>query len=130
MGRMLLHGRCYSFRRRVNSAAPHDLAGIVDDTDRSFLQGYIKADILVALGHGPAPLALQGPVRYQSRDYAMSRPPNRTAATRRACQGWPRLRGHPQGLALTGPSTAARSIGSGLEAAGICARGGARWGLS
>src|SRR5258705_4657989 len=74
MGRMLLHGRCYSFRRRVNSAAPHDLAGIVDDTDRSFLQGYIKADILVALGHGPAPLALQGPVRYQSRDYAMSRP--------------------------------------------------------
>src|SRR5258705_13156032 len=73
MGRMLLHGRCYSFRRRVNSAAPHDLAGIVDDTDRSFLQGYIKADILVALGHGPAPLALQGPVRYQSRDYAISR---------------------------------------------------------
>src|SRR5258707_13619068 len=48
-----------------------------------------------------------------------SRPPNRTAAARRACQGWPRLRGHPKGLALTGLSTAARSIGSGLEAAGI-----------
>jgi metal transporter CNNM len=30
----------------------------------------------------------------------------------------PRLRGHPKGLALTGPSTAARSISSGLEAAG------------
>src|SRR6202140_173562 len=42
-----------------------------------------------------------------------SRPPNRTAAARRACQGWPRLRGHPKGLALTGPSTAARSSGSG-----------------
>ena len=51
-----------------------------------------------------------------------SRPPNRTAAARRACQGWPRLRGHPKGLALTGPSTAARSIGSGLEAAGIWTR--------
>src|SRR5258708_28986768 len=29
-----------------------------------------------------------------------SRPPNRTAAARRACQGWPRLRGHPKGLGL------------------------------
>jgi len=49
-----------------------------------------------------------------------SRPPNCTAAARRACQGWPRLRGHPKGLALTGPSTAACSSGSGLEAAGFC----------
>src|SRR6202795_2682468 len=49
-----------------------------------------------------------------------SRPPNRTAAARRACQGWPRLRGHPKGLALTGPSTAACSSGSGLEATGFC----------
>ena len=49
------------------------------------------------------------------------RPPNLAAAARRACQGWPRLRGHPKGLALTGPSTAARSIGSGLEAAETCA---------
>ena len=32
-----------------------------------------------------------------------------------ARQGWPRLRGYPKGLALTGPSTAARSIGLGLE---------------
>src|SRR4029077_20133851 len=78
MGRMLLHGRCYSFRRRVNSAAPHDLARIVDDTDRSFLQGYIEADILVALRHGLAPLAFAGPARYQSRDYAMSGPPRAT----------------------------------------------------
>ena len=39
-----------------------------------------------------------------------SRPPNLAAAARRACQGWPRLRGHP-GLALTGPSTAACCIG-------------------
>src|SRR6267154_4132324 len=53
-----------------------------------------------------------------------SRPPNRTAAARRACQGWPRLRGHPKGLALTGPSTAACLIGLGLEAAGFCARTG------
>src|ERR1700730_15499944 len=45
-----------------------------------------------------------------------SRPRNRTAAARRACQGWPRLRGHPKGLALTGPSTAACLIGSGSEA--------------
>ena len=58
-----------------------------------------------------------------------SRPPNRTAVARRACQGWPRLRGHPKGLALTGPSTAARSIGSGLEAAGNC-RDGACWSFS
>jgi hypothetical protein len=43
-------------------------------------------------------------------------PPKSAAAARRACQGWPRLRGHPKGLALTGPSTAACSSGSGLEA--------------
>src|ERR1700719_4437107 len=47
-----------------------------------------------------------------------SRPPNRAAAARRACQGWPHLRGHLKGLALTGPSTAACLIGSGLEAGG------------
>jgi len=29
------------------------------------------------------------------------------AVARRACQGWPRLRGHLKGLPLTGPSTAA-----------------------
>ena len=29
-----------------------------------------------------------------------SRPPDGAAAARRACQGWPRLRGHPKGLAL------------------------------
>src|SRR5580704_15853682 len=38
------------------------------------------------------------------------------AGARRARQGWPRLRGHPKGLALTGTSTAARLSGSGLEA--------------
>jgi hypothetical protein len=32
-----------------------------------------------------------------------SRPPNLAAAARRACQGWPRLRGHPKGLALIWP---------------------------
>src|SRR5271154_4063781 len=32
-----------------------------------------------------------------------SRPPNLGAAARRACQGWPRLRGHPQGLGLDWP---------------------------
>ena len=37
-----------------------------------------------------------------------SRPPNVTAAARRACQGWRRLRGHP--------STAGPLIGSGPEA--------------
>jgi hypothetical protein len=37
-----------------------------------------------------------------------SRPPNLAAGARRACQGWPRLRGHPKGSALIGPSTAAR----------------------
>jgi hypothetical protein len=45
-----------------------------------------------------------------------SRPPILAAAAHRACQGWPRLRGHPQGLALIGPSTVASSTGSGLEA--------------
>jgi hypothetical protein len=40
-----------------------------------------------------------------------SRPPNLAAAARRACQGWPRLRGHPKGLALIGPSTVACLIG-------------------
>src|SRR5580658_9289650 len=55
------------------------------------------------------------------REHSSIRPPNLAAVARRACQGWPRLRGHPKGLALTGPSTAARSIGSGLEAAGNCA---------
>jgi hypothetical protein len=38
------------------------------------------------------------------------------AAARRACQDWPSLRGHPEGLALTGPSTASRLSRSGLEA--------------
>ena len=38
-----------------------------------------------------------------------------TAAARRDGQGWPRLARPPQGLALIGPSTAACSIGSGLE---------------
>src|SRR6266436_3130902 len=51
MGRMPLHGRCDGFRRGSGSAAPHDLAGIVDDADRRFLQGHIEADILTALGH-------------------------------------------------------------------------------
>ena len=37
------------------------------------------------------------------------------AAARRGGQGWPRLARPPQGLALIGPSTAARSAGSGLE---------------
>ena len=37
------------------------------------------------------------------------------AAARRGGQGWPRLARPPQGLALIGPSTAACSIGSGLE---------------
>jgi hypothetical protein len=35
------------------------------------------------------------------------------------------FRGQPKGLALIGPSTAACLIGSGLEAAGICAGTGA-----
>ena len=37
------------------------------------------------------------------------------AAARRGGQGWPRLARPPQGLALIAPSTAAGSIGSGLE---------------
>src|SRR5712675_1432855 len=115
MGRMLLHGRCYSFRRRVNSAAPHDLAGIVDDTDRSFLQGYIKADILVALGHGPAPLALQGPVRYQSRDYAMSRPAHNEC---RRAQWRSRM------ARLRATASAARSVLDGREHGGTLGRVG------
>ena len=45
-----------------------------------------------------------------------SRPSRPEAAARRACQGWPRLRGPPKGLALIGPSTVASLIGSGLEA--------------
>src|SRR5258706_8739476 len=57
---MLFHSRCNSFRRRIYSAAPDDLAGIVDDANRRFLQRYIEADILTALGHGLAPLALRG----------------------------------------------------------------------
>jgi hypothetical protein len=40
-----------------------------------------------------------------------SRPPDLAAGARRGCQGWTRLRGHPKGLALTGPSTAARLSG-------------------
>src|SRR5258707_4391189 len=116
MGRMLLHGRCYSFRRRVNSAAPHDLAGIVDDTDRSCLQGYIKADILVALGHGPAPLALQGPVRYQSRDYAMSRP------ARSQCR---RAQWRSRMARLRATASAARSVLDGCEHDGMLDRVGA-----
>jgi len=50
------------------------------------------------------------------RDYAMSRPPDLAAAARRACQGWPRLRGHPQGLGLDWPEHGGMMIGSGLQA--------------
>jgi len=50
------------------------------------------------------------------RDYAMSRPPDLAAAARRACQGWPRLRGHPQGLGLDWPEHGGMLIGSGLQA--------------
>src|SRR6266852_7514284 len=32
-----------------------------------------------------------------------SRPPNLAAVARRACQGWPRLRGHPKGSGLDWP---------------------------
>jgi hypothetical protein len=45
-------------------ASAFHLVGIVDDTERSFLQGYITADILVALGHGLAALVLQGPASF------------------------------------------------------------------
>ena len=37
------------------------------------------------------------------------------AAARTACQGWPRLRGHPKGLALIGRSTAARLMRPGRK---------------
>ena len=37
-----------------------------------------------------------------------------TAAARRVCQGWPRLRGHPSGLGLDGPEH-----GGTLDCAGI-----------
>src|SRR5712671_6775529 len=56
-----------------------------------------------------------------------SRPPNLAAVARRACQGWPRLRGHPKGLALIGPSTAASLIGSGLEALATSLGNSNRW---
>src|SRR5258706_158884 len=39
-----------------------------------------------------------------------------TAAARRACQGWPRLRGHPLGLGLDWPEHGGMLIGSGLQA--------------
>jgi len=45
-----------------------------------------------------------------------SRPPDPAAAARRACQGWPRLRGHPQGLGLDWPEHGGTMIGSGLQA--------------
>jgi hypothetical protein len=41
------------------------------------------------------------------------------AAARRACQGWPRLRGHPLGLGLDRPEHGGRLDWSGLAAAGI-----------
>jgi hypothetical protein len=56
MGRVLLHRQCDGIGRRINSAAPHYLVGIVNDADRRFLEGYIEADILVTLGHDLAPL--------------------------------------------------------------------------
>src|SRR5262245_27982457 len=60
MGRVLLHGRCDSFGRCTGPAAPNYPFGIVDDADRRLLQGHIKANILVSLRHGLAPLALRG----------------------------------------------------------------------
>src|ERR1700680_251389 len=37
------------------------------------------------------------------------------AAARRACQGWPRLRGHPEGLGLDWPEHGGMMIGSGCR---------------
>jgi hypothetical protein len=42
-----------------------------------------------------------------------------TAAARRACQGWPRLRGHPLGLGLDRPEHGGRLDWSGQAAAGL-----------
>ena len=55
---------------------------------------------MAGLGHGRAPVALWGPARYQSRDYAMSRPQTPLAIARSSRQGWPRSGGHPKGSSL------------------------------
>jgi hypothetical protein len=48
------------------------------------------------------------------REHSSSRPPNPAAAARRACQGWPRLRGHPLGRGLDWPEHGGTLIGSGV----------------
>src|ERR1017187_8725040 len=78
-------------------------------TLRSLLMGSIVLFCWVHSLVRPAPRAFFRP------DRQISQPPR--AGPVKAGRVF---RGHPQGLALTGPSTAARSIGSGLEAAGIC----------
>src|SRR5262249_17391427 len=65
-----------------------------------------------------SPLLTPGPFFGSTRAASIlpSRPPNLAAAARRACQGWPRLRGHPQGLGLDWPERGGMLIGSGLQA--------------
>jgi hypothetical protein len=68
---------------------------------------------LITLSAHVVPILLFDP----RREHSSAPTASLAAAARRAYQGWPRLRGHPKGLALIGPSTVASSIGSGLEAA-------------
>jgi hypothetical protein len=50
----------------------------------------------VRLNNGLAAILLFDP----RREHSSAPTANLRAAARRACQGWPRLRGHPNGLAL------------------------------
>src|SRR5260370_19298422 len=84
-----------------------------------FGQG-LRVDEMVAAvlcASAPPSVSLGGPFFGSTRAASIlpSRPPHLTAVARRACQGWPRLRRHPKGLALTGPSTAACLIGRGCK---------------
>ena len=112
VGRVLLHSRCDSFRRRVGLAAPYDLLGIVNDADRRFLQRHIEADILLALGHDlapwrcgedqPAPAVVTPRLRHvPTWDLG--------SVARRHCQGWPL--GHRR-LVLGGAEHGATLAGS------------------
>ena len=68
------------------------------------------------------------PLFDRAAGFPSPRPQDAEAGARRACQGWPLFSGHPQGSALTRPSTTARWFDRGLTSLRLihCPVGGLR----
>jgi hypothetical protein len=86
-----------------------------DDLGNSICSANIApSDATASIGIHKWPKPFFGSIRAAS--ILPSRPPNLAAAARRAYQGRPRLRSHPQGLGLDWPGHGGMLIESGLQA--------------